>query len=88
MICANILVTIAMVHFSIITVYHIITYTWTGKVMYSHIISLCLKIYTLSSKMIKSCKSGNISVARDREMNEIPDVIYNYREYQEPLVEL
>ena len=83
MMYVNILVTIAMLHFSIIIVYHVMTYTWIGKVTSNHIISGYSKIYT---KLIKCYKSESIPIVRDREMNEIPDVTYNYREYQEPLV--
>ena len=86
MMYVNILVTIAMLHFSIIIVYHVMTYTWIGKVTSNHIISGCSKIYTLLSKLIKCYKSESIPIVRDREMNEIPDVTYNYREYREPLV--
>ena len=86
MMYVNILVTIAMVHFSIIIVYHVITYTRIGKVTNSCIISWCSHVYTVLSKLIKSCKSENIPIARGREMNEIPDVTYNYREYREPLI--
>ena len=82
----NILVTIAMVHFSIIIVYHVMIYTWIGKVTSGCIISYCTNVYTLLSKLIKSRKSENIPRVRDREMNEIPDVTYNYREYREPLI--
>ena len=62
------------------------THTWIGKVTSSRIISWCSNVYTLLSKLIKSHKSENIPRVRDREMNEIPDVTYNYREYQESLV--
>ena len=86
MMYVNILVTIAMVHFSIIIVYHVMTHTWIGKVTSSCIISWCSNVYTLLSKLIKSRKSENIPIVRDREMNEIPDVTYNYREYREPLI--
>ena len=82
----NILVTNVMIHFSIIIVYHVITYTRIGKVTSSYIISWSLSVYTLLSKLIKSCKSENIPIVRDREMNEIPDVTYNYHEYQESLI--
>ena len=85
MMYVNILVTIAMLHFSIIIVYHVMTYTWIGKVTSAHIMSECLKIYMFLNKMIKS---QDVPTAIDREMNEIPDVTYNYHEYQEPLVGL
>ena len=83
MMYVNILITTAMLHFTIIIVYHVITYTWIGKVISSHIISG----YSLLSKLMKSHKSESIPIVRDREMNEIPDVTYNYREFREPLVE-
>ena len=82
----NILVTIATLHFTIIIVYHVMTYTWIGKVTSGRIVSVCLRVYMfLNNKMMKS---QDVPTARDREMNEIPDVTYNYHEYQEPLVGL
>ena len=69
----NILVTIATLHFTIIIVYHVMTYTWIGKVTSGCIVSTCLRVYVfLNNKMMKS---QDVPTARDREMNEIPDVI-------------
>ena len=83
MMYVNILITTAMLHFTIIVVYHVITYTWIGKVISSNIISG----YSFLSKLMKSHKSESIPIVRDGERNEIPDVTYNYREFREPLVE-
>jgi len=81
----NILVIIAMVHFSIIMVYHIITYTWIGKVTSSCALTRCLKVYNFFKihKLVSVVKVND-----DREMNEIADVTYKYHEYQEPLIGL
>ena len=86
MMYVNILISIAMLHFTIVIVYHVITYAWIGKVIHSIILSGCSVIFTLLSKLVKSHKSENKVQAR--EMNEIPDVTYNYCEFREPLVEL
>ena len=83
----NILITIAMVHFTTIAFYHIITYTRIGRETSNYIIHAFLNVYMIMSK-IKLLRSKDISIASDREMNEIPDVTYNYHEYREPLVEL
>ena len=89
MIYTNILVTAAILHFSTIIIYHIVTYTWIGKVTSNHIMSICSKVYMLLSKMMKSLRSERIPVARHMaEMNNIPNVTYNYHEYREPLIGL
>ena len=82
----NILVVIAMVQFSIILVYHIITYTWIGH----QIVSVCTSRCVAVTDVIRSrvTFSTNQMVPNNIELNAIPDVIYNYREYREPLVGL
>jgi len=82
----NILVVIAMVQFSIIVVYHIITYTWIGH----QIVSVCTSRCVAVTDVIRSrvTFSTNQMVPNNIELNAIPDVIYNYREYREPLVGL
>ena len=81
----NILVIIAMLHFSIVIVYHVMTYSRIGKTMCGHILSGCSKIFTFLNEL-KSCKSKNVVISR--KIYEIPDITFNYREFQEPLVEL
>jgi len=68
--------TFAVVHFAIIVIYHIITYMCGGVIRY--------KIQqSLSS--IKGCITNRSTVQRF-ELCNIPEVAFNYREYQEPLV--
>ena len=86
MIYVNILVTTAMLHFIVIIVYHVSIYTWLGKVISSHMILMYSKIYGFFSEVIKSSNSEDNPVGAVREMNEIPDVTYNYHEYREPLI--
>ena len=88
MMYVNILVIITMLYSSNVVIYHVMTYTWIGKIMRSVILSWCSKIFTLLSKLVKSHESENMPVARAREINEIPDLTYNYHEFREPLVEL
>ena len=89
MVYVNILVIITLLYFSIVTIYHVMTYTWIGKILRTNILSGCSWIFTLLSKLVKPYKSENTSVVVGaRRKNEIPDVTYNYHELREPLAEL
>ena len=81
----NVLVIIAMVHFSFIVVYHIITYTWIGDRIVS--VSICVAV----SNMIRSSvgflfKETTTNHPDKIPINELPEEAY--REYREPLVGL
>ena len=82
----NILVVIAMVQFSIIVVYHIITYTWIGHQIVSVCTSRCVAVTDVIRSRVRF--PTNQVVPNNMELNNIPDVTYNYREYIEPLVGL
>jgi len=80
----NILVVIAMIHFSIIMMYHIITYTRIGD----QIVSVCTST-RVAMRVIRSIVGFSFSAAKhpdDIPMNELPEGAYC--EYREPLVGL
>ena len=81
----NILVVIAMVHFSFIVIYHIITYTWIGD----RIVSVCPCVAV--SNVIRSSvgflfKEAAANHPEGIRMNKLPEEVYC--EYREPLVGL
>jgi len=74
----NIVIAIAVVHFALIVIYHIITYACDGVIQkkMQQGVNIVMEWYT-SMSSIQSFQLGNV-----------PEVTFNYREYQEPLVAL
>ena len=82
----NVMITLSAVHFTLIIVYHIVTYMHGGVIRNK----MCLPIMvTLRKWIAPSAKVQN----QPRELHDllhskIPDVTYRYDEYQEPLIAL
>ena len=81
-IAVNIMITIAFTQFSLIVVYHIIAYGCSG-VIKTRLLSLCHDVLT-----VWISKSDKKSQDRQFELHHcnVPEVTYNYHEYQEPLI--
>ena len=80
----NILVVIAMVHFSFIVVYHIITYTWIGERMMSVCSSTCAAVRNVIKLCVRfSFNEGDYS--ENLPMNGMPEE-EAYCEYRELLI--
>ena len=79
----NIMITMAAFHFSLIIVYHMITYVCGGviknKILFS-VNTLTKWITRLRSKQPQQFQ------LQDNIRDNIPEVAFNYREYREPLV--
>ena len=75
----NIMITLAVVQFSLIVVYHIITYGCSGVVT-----KWLLSLYhdVLAGRFTKKLRTQQFEL----HCCNIPDVTYNYHEYQEPLI--
>ena len=78
----NIMITLAVAQFSLIVLYHILTYGCSGVVT-----QWLLSLYhdVLAGKFIRSNKKLQTQQFDLHHCN-IPDVTYNYHEYQEPLI--
>ena len=82
----NAAITVAAVHFSLIIVYHMITYM-CGRVTRNKI---QLSINTLTewiNRLHRKSQPQQFQL-QDNIRNKIPEVVYNYCEYQEPLVSI
>ena len=77
------MITMAAFHFSLIIVYHMITYVCGGVIKNKILLSantLTKWITRLRSKQPQQFQ------LQDNIRNNIPEVAFNYREYREPLV--
>ena len=80
----NVLVAMAALHFSIIIMYHISTYTCDGVIRRK----LNKSVATLIRWMKQSSVKHQKFQLEDNTRNRIPEVAFNYCELQEPLVGL
>ena len=80
----NVMITIGAVHFSFITVYHMITFVYGGvirdKIQWS--------VNTFTAWSTRLCRKSHTEQfqLQDSTRDNIPEVAFNYREYREPLV--
>ena len=69
-------IAMAAVHFTLIVVYHIITYMYGGVIRNK----IQQGVNTVMGRISKR------STVQSFQLNNVPEVTYNYREYREPLV--
>ena len=81
----NVMMAIAAVHFTLIIIYHIITYMHGGVI--KHKLQSSINIFTrwLTRLHIKSPHQQ--FHLQHYVHDNIPEVAFNYREYREPLIE-
>ena len=83
----NIMVFMVAVHFSLIVLYHILTYT-TGditKVKLKDGVRKCI-IVQFVKRMYGKSRVQQFELRNNMAHLNVPNVTYNYREYQEPLI--
>ena len=78
----NIMIALAAVHFNFIVIYHIINYTLGATFKNKAQLFIIFPFKMIIKKLSKE-KSKPITLYS----SEIPEITYNYSEYQEPLVE-
>ena len=79
----NILITVAIVHFSCIILYHVITYVCDGVITSK----LLLRVNSFTRWIIRLYKKSHQQFKlEDGIRNNIPEVAFNFHEYREPLV--
>ena len=80
----NTMVALVAVHFTFIVIYHIVNYTLGAKFKskVNFFIIFVFEMMTRKWRRMKSMKNKIITPYS----NEIPEITYNYSEYQEPLV--
>ena len=76
----NIMITMAAIHFSLIIMYHIITYMCGGVISerLQSGINVCIRAI--------KCKQKSETEHFNLLNHNIPDVTYNYQEYREPVI--
>ena len=81
----NVMVSIAAVHFTLIIIYHMITYLHGGVIRNK----IQLSIDTFTRWVTRFIKSQPQQFQLQNDVHDnIPEVTYNYYEYREPLVGL
>ena len=80
----NIMITMAVVHFSFIIAYHMITYVCGGVIRNK----IKFSVNTLTGCITKSLNKSQQQQfqLQDNICDKIPEVAFNYCEYREPLV--
>ena len=83
MIAVNVMIVLAMLHLSLVTVYHIISYTLSGKSRKK--LQLCISV--VIGWVRRLCKKPGVQQfeLHDNVNINIPEAV-NYHEYREPLV--
>ena len=83
---ANVMIAMTAVHFTLIIIYHMITYVYGGVIRNK----IQLSINTLSSWVTRyHYKSRHQTFKLQNNVRDnIPEVAFNYREYREPLIGL
>ena len=82
----NVLVSLVVVHFSLIVIYSAITYTCNGVIKSKLSTAIRMKIHAVRH-CIKSRREPQDQFELQDNMHiNIPKVTYNYHEYQEPLI--
>ena len=81
---SNIMIIMAAVHFSLIIVYHMITYVHGGVIR--NRIQLSVNTLTGCITRLKNRTHTQQFQLQDNIRNNIPEVAFNYHEYREPLV--
>ena len=80
----NVMVALVAVHFSLIVIYHIVNYA-LGTAFKSKLkLFIIFPFKTMTKKLGKMKSSKNEAITP--YSSEIPEITYNYSEFQEPLV--
>ena len=79
----NVLIIVAAVQFVFIVLYHIFKYACSEKIKER---AISLLHVTIAKRMIRFCKRQAYDQQLELHQYNIPEVTYNYREYQEPLI--
>ena len=82
-ISVNVLIIVAAVQFALIVLYHIFKYACSEKIKER---AISLLHVTIAKRMIRFCKRQAYDQQLELHQYNIPEVTYNYREYQEPLI--
>ena len=80
----NVAITLAVLHFSFIIVYHMITYVYGGVIR--NRIQLSINTLTRWITRLKNRTHTQQFQLQDNVRDSIPEVAFNYCEYREPLV--
>ena len=80
----NVAITVAVVHFSFVIVYHIITYVYGGVIR--HKIQLSINTFRRWITRLNNKRQPKRFQLHDILRDNIPEVAFNYCEYREPLV--
>ena len=80
----NVAITVSVVHFSFIIVYHMITYVYGGVIRNK--IQLSVNTLTRWITRLNNKTHTQHFQLQDNTCDNIPEVAFNYREYREPLV--
>ena len=86
MTAVNVMVVIAAVHFTLIIIYHMITYMHGGVIRNK--IQLSIDTFTRWVTRLHDKSQPQQFQLQDNVRDNIPEVTYNYCEYREPLVGL
>ena len=81
----NIMITMAIIHFTFIITYHIITYVRGGIIQNTIQLSVNLFKKWITCRLYKRSQPQQFQL-QDSIRDNIPEVAFNYREYREPLV--
>jgi len=77
-ITTNVMITITLLHFSTIVLYHLVTYTYHCNIM--------MKLLAIKKKLRTLCCNKEQRNFNDMQLLNIPDCTFNYKEYREGLV--
>ena len=81
----NVMIAIAAVHFTLIIIYHIITYMHGGVI--KHKLQSSIKIFKRWLTRLHTKSQHQQFHLQDNVRDNIPEVAFNYHEYCEPLIE-
>ena len=82
----DVLIAVAAIHFSVIVIYHIITYVYGGVIL-TTITSYVVRLSKWFSTFVNKQQIQHFEL-QENVVKNIPEVTFNYREYREPLLGL
>ena len=86
MTAVDVMVSLAAIQFSLIVMYHIFAYVFNGAIENKLGLGMNKYIMYVRNKMYTKSQNQQFELQNNTAHLNIPNVTYNYQEYQEPVI--